>query len=206
GIVGRIRLTKPVRTGPTSDACGSLFSNIGGLLSNRRPLSNQHWQLKEAILNEALFCLDFEGRLRRKKMSSTFAPTRFPALVADTYARWTLDCLVEIAYAISIDFVSRPQLYQSDDIPDDIVNLRALYGTDPDFPNTAQRQLMMTPVFGRSDGLKPDATNASAPFQMARKKLVDACIAFSEGAVASVIPMLAERVRSAFIPFTAQLP
>jgi len=138
-------------------------------------------------------------------MSSTVAPTDFPALVADTYARWTLDCLVEIAYAISIDFVSRPQLYQSDDIPDDIVNLRASYGADPDFPNTAQRQLMMTPVFGRSDGLKPDATNASAPFQMARKKLVDACVAFSERAVDSGIPMLEERVRSALIPFTAHL-
>lgn len=59
---------------------------------------------------------------------------------------------------------------------------------------------MMMPVFGRSDGLMPNSANATAPFHIARKKLVDACIAFSERAVDSGVAMLIERVRSALVP------
>lgn len=127
----------------------------------------------------------------------------FSALIADLYARWTLDCLVEIGYAISVDFISRPQLYQGDDIPEAIVGLRMSYGTSADSANAAQRQAMMAPIFGRSDGLKSDASNAASSFHMVRKKLVDACIAFSERAVDSGSSMLAERVRSALVPFRA---
>src|ERR1700730_13067921 len=114
------------------------------------------------------------------------------AFISRLYAQWSLDCLVEIGYAVSVDFVTRPQLYQSDDIPDRIVQLRMSYGTDAQFPNTAQRQAIMMPVFGRSDGLKPDASTASAPFHIARKKFVDACVAFSERAVDSGVAMLEE--------------
>jgi hypothetical protein len=127
----------------------------------------------------------------------------FPALLGDLYARWTLDCLIEIGYAISLDFVARPQLYQGDDIPDGIVGLRASYGSNADFANAAQRQAMMAPIFGRSDGLKPDASNAASSFHMARKKLVDACIAFSERAVDTGVSMLEDRVRSALVPLRA---
>jgi hypothetical protein len=138
-------------------------------------------------------------------MSGSSASSDFSTFIGDVYARWTLDCLVEIGYAIAVDFVNRPQLYQSDVIPDNIVRLRMSYGTTPAFPNAAQRQGIMAPIFGRSDGLKPDATNASSSFQMARKKLIDACIAYSERAVDTGIPMLEERVRSALVPLTAQL-
>jgi hypothetical protein len=121
-------------------------------------------------------------------------------VIARLYAIWTLDCLVEIGYAISVDCITRPQLYLSDDIPDVIVDLRMSYGTVPHFPNTVQRQTMMLPVFGRSDGLTPDASTGTAPFHVARKKLVDACIAFSERAVDTGIAMLEERVKSALVP------
>ena len=114
-----------------------------------------------------------------------------------------MDCLVEIAYAISIDFITRPQLYLSEDIPDPIVDLRMTWGTAVAFPNTAQRQVMMMPIFGRSDGLRPDAGTGSAPFHIARKKLIDACVAFSERAVDTGVPMLEERVRSALVPLQA---
>jgi hypothetical protein len=127
----------------------------------------------------------------------------FGGLVSRLYASWSLDCLVEIGYAVSVDFVTRPQLYLSDDIPDRIVQLRTSYGTDSQFPNTVQRQAMMMPVFGRSDGLKPDASTGTAPFHMARKKFVDACVAFSERAVDSGVAMLEERVRSAVVPLRA---
>jgi hypothetical protein len=127
----------------------------------------------------------------------------FPQLIGHLYATWTLDCLIEIGYAVSVDFITRPQLYLSEDIPDPIVDLRMSYGTDPRFPNTAQRQAMMMPVFGRSDGLRPDASTGTAPFHVARKKLVDACIAFSERVVDTGIAMLEERVRSAIVPLRA---
>ena len=127
----------------------------------------------------------------------------FSALIGDLYARWTLDCLVEIGYAVSLDFISRPQLYQSDDIPEAIVGVRMSYGTNADFANAAQRQAMMLPIFGRTDGLKPDASNTASPFHMVRKKLVDACIAFSERSADTGVSMLADRVRSALVPLRA---
>lgn len=123
----------------------------------------------------------------------------FSALVGDLYSRWTLDCLVEIGNAVSLDLISRPQLYQSNDIPETIVGLRMSYGTNADLANAAQRQAMMVPIFGRSDGLKPDASNAASPFHIVRKKLVDACIAFSERSADTGVPMLADRVRSALV-------
>ena len=132
-------------------------------------------------------------------------PTIFAEFAANVYTRWVLDALVEIAYAISVDFVNRPQLYQGPDIPDFIVDLRMSYGNLKSVPNTLQRQALMMPIFGRSDGLKPDATNGSSSFQMARKKLIDACIAFSERAVDTGIPMLKDRVRSALIPLRSHL-
>lgn len=124
----------------------------------------------------------------------------FSTLIGHLYARWTLDCLIEIGYAVSVDFITRPHLYLSDDIPDEIVDLRMSYGTDARFPNTAQRQAMMMPVFGRSDGLKPDTSTGAAPFHLARKKFIDACIAFSQGVVERGITPVApleQGVRSA---------
>jgi hypothetical protein len=129
----------------------------------------------------------------------------FPALVGELYATWTLDCLIEIGYAVSADFVARPQLYLSDDVPESIVDLRMSYGTNPRFPNTAQRQMMLSPVFGRSDGHAPDASTSTAPFHVARKKLIDACISFSERAVDTGVAMLLERIRSALVPLRAHL-
>jgi hypothetical protein len=126
--------------------------------------------------------------------------TDFFALIGDLYTRWTLDGLTEIAYAIATDFIVRPQLYQADDIPDAILNLRTTYGTSANFPNLIQRQAIMAPILGRSDGLKPDASNTTASFHMARKKLHDAAIAFSERAVDTGIAMLEDRIRSALVP------
>jgi hypothetical protein len=133
------------------------------------------------------------------------APTDFPTFVGNAYAHWTLDVLIELGYAIAVDFANRPQLYKANNIPDNIVDFRMSYGTAAEFPNTVQRQTIMTPPFGRSDGLKPDATTASWPFQMARKKLIDACTAFSERAVDTGIPMLEESVRSALVSLTNHL-
>lgn len=127
----------------------------------------------------------------------------FGDLIGDLYARWTLDFLTELAYAVSMDFITRPQLFTGGDIPSEIVNLRMEWGTSPKFPNTAQRAAMMTPLFGKSDAQRPDTTSVAAPFAMARHKFLDACVAFSERAVDSGLEMLEERVRSAIVPFKA---
>jgi len=39
------------------------------------------------------------------------------AFLGDMYARWTLECLIEIAHAISIDYFSNPEFYQGEDVP-----------------------------------------------------------------------------------------
>ena len=97
-------------------------------------------------------------------------------IIGRLYAIWTLDCLGEIGYAVSVDFVVRPQLYLGDSIPDSIVQLRMSWGTDAAFPNMAQRQAMMLPVFGRSDAAVPDASSGTASFPVARKKLVSCAV------------------------------
>ncbi len=58
----------------------------------------------------------------------------FPSLIGHLYATWTLDCLIEIGGAVSVDLITRPQLYLSEDIPDTIVDLRMSYGNGCPLP------------------------------------------------------------------------
>src|SRR5258705_2014592 len=97
----------------------------------------------------------------------------FPALVGELYSRWTLDVLVELAYAVSLDFVARPQHYVSADIPDVVSDLRVAYGTDKHFQHTLERQAMVLPSLGRSDALRLDTHAATSSFNIARKKFLD---------------------------------
>src|SRR5215472_16650573 len=109
----------------------------------------------------------------------------FPEIAAKLYGQWTLDCLGDISYAIVNDAVARPQLYQSDDIPDDLVALRMSYGSTPNLPNSMQRQAMMVPILGQSDGRTSGAASGgrtTSSFQVARRKFVDACAAFAQHA------------------------
>jgi hypothetical protein len=135
--------------------------------------------------------------------SPTLASTGsdFAHRIGRLYATWTLDGLVEIAHAVSLDFVSRPQMYTGDSIPESIVDLRIAYGTDRNFQNTDERLALMLPILGRSDGLKPDASTATSSFHLARKKFFDACIAFAERAVDTGVAALEQRVRSSLVTF-----
>jgi hypothetical protein len=127
--------------------------------------------------------------------SSATTDDEFPTVAGNLYARWALDCLADIAYAISTDAIARPQLYQSDDIPDDLVTLRMSYGTAPHFPNATQRQAMMMPILGPSDGLRRGASSQSS-FRIARRNLLDACAAFAEQASDIEESILEDRIRS----------
>jgi hypothetical protein len=122
----------------------------------------------------------------------------FSVAAENLYTYWTLNCLAEISYAVSNDAVARPQLYQSDEIPDDLVTLRMSYGTTPHLPNSAQRQAMITPILGPSDGSKIGMMTAASqsPFQIARRKFVDACTAFAQQASDIEGDILEAQVRS----------
>jgi len=123
----------------------------------------------------------------------------FSVAAGNLYAYWTLNCLAEISYAVSNDAVARPQLYQSDDIPDDLVTMRMSYGTTPHLPNSAQRQAMITPILGPSDGSRAGTMMAAvsqSPFQIARRKFLDACTAFAQQASDIEGEILEDRVRS----------
>jgi hypothetical protein len=84
-------------------------------------------------------------------------PNGYAARVADLYAKWTLDGLIELAHAESLDVFVRPQLYRSG-IPDGVVALRMTYGFAPGFADSAQRRALTAPILGSSDGLVPDAS------------------------------------------------
>src|SRR5437773_4292122 len=70
------------------------------------------------------------------------------------YKRWTLDCVVNIAYAVSLDFSQRPELYQEvgNATADKLTQLQSDVGYEANFPNVNTRQILMSPIFGESDG------------------------------------------------------
>lgn len=113
-------------------------------------------------------------------MSETYqAETQVAAaFLGDMYARWTLDCLSEIAHAISDDYFSNPEFYQGLDAPDDIVDLWLSYGAIKNFPNKIQRLTLAGAIFGASDGYSSKGTMPIADsFHQNRDALFKACIA-----------------------------
>src|SRR6516162_4721802 len=84
------------------------------------------------------------------------------------YKRWTLDCVVTIAHAVSLDFSNRPELYQqiADDTATNLTNLQSNYGFQANFQDMTIRQRLMKPIFGPSDG--HSSGNGGSAFQMYR--------------------------------------
>jgi mersacidin/lichenicidin family type 2 lantibiotic len=70
--------------------------------------------------------------------------------IAELYRHWALDELVEVAHAISFDFVSRPTQYRHipEDIGDTLANFHASTGSQPDWPDTSQRLRIYLPIVG----------------------------------------------------------
>ncbi len=85
-------------------------------------------------------------------MARKTIPTSKP-VVADMYERWTLDCIIEVAQAITTNFVERPQQYRN--VPENIANIiQDLWyrsATDPQFPDMTKRQMIFEPILGPSD-------------------------------------------------------
>jgi hypothetical protein len=129
------------------------------------------------------------------------------AFLGDMYARWTLDCLVEIAHAISIDYFSGPEYYQGEDAPDDIVDLWLSYGSVRNFPNKTQRHILAAPIFGDSDGYP--SKGAKAPDDHFHTQDLDtlfqACIAAQMATAAESRVGLDAFVVTALPPFKSYL-
>ncbi|MDX1415690.1 MAG: hypothetical protein R3293_15950 [Candidatus Promineifilaceae bacterium] len=117
------------------------------------------------------------------------------------YKRWVLDCVVDIAYAVSIDFSQRPELYQNIDpaTADKMTDLQSAYGYAKNFPSHDIRANLLLPIFGQS--YAQGGGNDGSPFQTARMVVLAAAADFAENAQPTGFPMLRERIRSALVPF-----
>lgn len=122
-------------------------------------------------------------------------------LLGSMYKRWVLDCIVDLAHAVSIDFSQRPELYQNLDsaTADQLTLLQSSYGYTKDVPNRDIRANLFRPIFGDSDG--QGSGNDNSPFQTTRVTVLAAAADFSENAQPTGFPMLRERIRSAIVPF-----
>jgi hypothetical protein len=121
--------------------------------------------------------------------------TKEPRQVAGLYFYQILDPLEEMAYAISLDFRLRPQLYRDLGQPSIVPLLAKLaseYGTQVDTPSQGQRSAIFAPVFGTSD---------SESFSRLRDDLIKAARAFAERIADNSVEMLREVVRTSHRPF-----
>jgi hypothetical protein len=121
------------------------------------------------------------------------------------YKRWTLDCVVTIAHAVSLDFSHRPELYQriNHDTATKLTDLQGSYGFQANFPDMNIRQRLMKPIFGQSDG--HGSGNDGSEFQTFRLPVLAAAADFSENAQPTTFPSLRERVRNTVVPLKIHL-
>lgn len=129
--------------------------------------------------------------------------TKDPRQIASLYFYAELDCLVDLAYRISMDFFKRPHLYVNlEDLGPTLARLRAQLGSNERLPNKNQRMDIYQPVFGhREDSLKNDTES----FPYLRDDLAQAAAAFAERVFDTGVEMLRERVRTTHRPFKEYL-
>lgn len=121
-------------------------------------------------------------------------------LAAELYALRALDALIDIAYAIALDFVARPRHYRS--IEEKTVRIleeiKAHTGSDPDWPDGGQRAAIYAALFGSEEkGRSPIARQSVA--------LREAAAAFAERTFDSGVAMLRQRFRDCVITLRAHL-
>jgi hypothetical protein len=122
--------------------------------------------------------------------------------IAGLYFYSTLDCLVDLAYAITRDFFDRPHLYTDlGGIAPKMAKLNVRYGKDERLLSKEQRKLIFSSVFGEAKGPLDDRGD----FYRLKHELIDAATAFSERVYDTGEDMLRERVRTAHRPFKEYL-
>jgi len=125
--------------------------------------------------------------------------------IGEIYGRWTLDCLVESATAVATDYVKRYRQYRG--VPAEIAtilaDMRSRIGSDPAWPNTAQRAAINSPLLGPSDLQASTAT--PTPFRDAAMGVRTAAISYSERVYDTGEPMLRQAFVDAARHFQAYL-
>src|SRR5262249_696952 len=124
-----------------------------------------------------------------------------PHQLAALYFYRTLDVLVELAYKVSTDFYSRPQLYKhlgQPSIAPVLPALNAQYGHAITFKSNRPRKAVYSPIFGRCNGLNAAGSDR---FCRLRAGLIEAVIAFAERATDTTTEALRDGVSVALKPF-----
>src|SRR5260221_8098273 len=123
--------------------------------------------------------------------------TEEPRQIAGLYFYQLLDCLVDLAYKVSVDFRKRPHQYQdlgNPSIPQSLAELNAKYGSEINFLAGGQRNEIYLPIFGSWDGSSPSESDS---FPNLRDDLIQAATAFAERATNTGVEQLREVVRQA---------
>jgi hypothetical protein len=118
-------------------------------------------------------------------LTSFDAVTCEPHQVAGLYFYYKLDCLIDLAYAVSHDFFRRPELFtdlpsgSGESIAPLIAKLHARYGTDEFLLNKMQRAAVYAALFGKI--VSEDFTgDEEGNFPNLRDELIEACATFVE--------------------------
>jgi hypothetical protein len=136
-----------------------------------------------------------------------------PHQLAGLYFYQQLDCLVDLAHAVSHDFFKRSHRYinlgrtQPKDEPSrplrqTLAQLRARYGYDELFPSVTQRDEIYLPIFGSRGGYAP---TEEGDFPRLRNQLLDAAATFAERVFDTGEDMLRAAVRTTHRPMSEYL-
>jgi hypothetical protein len=122
-----------------------------------------------------------------------------PVLVAELYERCMLDCLMEIVCVVSVDFIDRPRHYRSVSrtTAKTLEDFRYRVGTDPRYPDHAQRMAIYMPIVGVPHQMTEFNSNARA--------LQDKALILATQTDALTHNTLREAVRDEVITFRAYL-
>lgn len=128
-----------------------------------------------------------------------------PSLIAEMYGRWTLDCIVELANAVALDFVTRPRHYRPvpESVAGTLAQFKSLTGKHPNWPDTAQRAAIYIALLGASDATS--GGGRSAQFHQASAALREAAKAFSERVYDTGVAMLRQSFRDRVVTLRAYL-
>jgi hypothetical protein len=144
-----------------------------------------------------------DARLEDREISdlaSFDTHTRGERAVAGLLFYKELDCLVDVAHGVALDFFDRPQLYKdiSGDLANDLAAFSARYGCEEGFLSREQRATIFTGIFGAGEtggrGMGGGAAQSDS-FAATRDQLLAAAAAFAERVYDTGADMLRAAVR-----------
>ena len=110
------------------------------------------------------------------------------------YQYYILDCIIDVAHAVSIDFTNRPEVYKAIDSSLQLILLRRGIGKIPFFPDKDTRiKELFSPFFGSSQFVM--GGNNNSRFNKSATDLIAACEARTKNKIDTNDEALLERVR-----------